>query len=115
MGKATGNQEELELEVKEEVTNEEKQLERQAQMAEKNAKQQLDAMKKVEITIPDDPLNPNDSVVPVGYNGIFYTIPRGVPTMVPEAIADIWRDSYNRTRVANQRIEDSTRKEVKIM
>ncbi|SDX05473.1 hypothetical protein [Paenibacillus sp. PDC88] len=104
-------QEELDLE----VTQEEKGLERQAAKAEKTILQQLKASKKVEITIPDDPQNPGDKVVAIGLGGVVYTVPRGIPTEVPEPIALIWRDSYNRTREANQRIEDSTRKEVKIM
>lgn len=92
-----------------------KSLERKAANAEKNAKQQLAAMKKVPLIIPDDPLNPGDKVVPIGFNGIVYTVPRGVQVDVPEAIAQIYQDSYTRTREANQRIEESTRKEVKVM
>lgn len=90
-------------------------LERKAANAEKSAAQVLKEMKKVEITIPDDPLNPGDKVVPIGFNGVVYTVPRGIPTEVPIAIAEIWRDSYNRTRAVNQRIEDSVKKEVKVM
>jgi hypothetical protein len=82
--------------------------------AEKSAAQQLKEMKKVNIIIPDDPQNPGDKVVPIGYNGVVYTVPRGIETEVPEAIANIWRDSYERTRAVNQRIEESTSKEVKV-
>lgn len=90
-------------------------LERKAASAEKTARQQLDAMKKVPLIIPDDPLNPGDKVVPIGFNGVVYTVPRGIQVDVPEAIYMIYQDSYSRTREANQRIEESTRKEVKVM
>ncbi|WP_028589431.1 hypothetical protein [Paenibacillus massiliensis] len=93
----------------------EKKLEKRAKAAEKTMLQKLRAMKKVEITIPDDTQNPGDKVVPISVNGVIYTVPRGIPTEVPEAVAEVWRDSYNRTRAANQRIEDSVNKEVKIM
>ena len=88
---------------------------KEAALAEKSAAQQLKEMKKVSIIIPDDPQNPGDRVVPIGFNGVIYTVPRGVETEVPEAIANIWRDSYVRTRAVNQRIDDSTKKEVKVM
>ncbi|MFD1136737.1 hypothetical protein [Paenibacillus urinalis] len=113
MARAEGNQEEMELQV--DLSQEEKGLERKAAKAEKTILQQLKASKKVEITIPDDPQNPGDKVVAIGLGGVVYTVPRGIPTEVPEPIALIWRDSYNRTREANQRIEQSTSKEVKIM
>lgn len=99
----------------EELVLDEGSLERKAANAEKSAAQQLREMDKVEITIPDDPLNPGDKVVPIGFNGVVYTVPRGIPTKVPVAIAEIWRDSYNRTREVNQRIDESTKKEVKVM
>lgn len=91
------------------------QLEREAAMSEMNAAQQLKAMPKVSLIIPDDPLNPGDKVVPIGFNGVVYTIPRGIQVDVPKAIADIWNDSYNRTRAVNERIDQSTKKEVKVM
>ncbi|WP_054958698.1 hypothetical protein [Paenibacillus dakarensis] len=88
---------------------------KEAAYAEKSAAQQLKAMPKVSIIIPDDPQNPGDRVVPIGFNGVVYTVPRGVETEVPEAIAKIWKDSYARTRAVNQRIDDSTKTEVKVM
>jgi selenocysteine lyase/cysteine desulfurase len=93
----------------------EKALERQAAAAEKSAAQQLKEMPKVQILIPDDPQNPKDKVVPIGFNGVIYTVPRGVLTEVPQAIAEIWNDSYIRTRAVNQRIENSTQQEIKVM
>lgn len=114
---AKNEEEQLELleTTPEKPSQEEKHLERKAKDAEKTIQQKLKAMKKVEITIPDDPQNPGDKVVPIGIGGIVYTVPRGIPTEVPEAIAEIWRDSYKRTREVNQRIDESTSKEVKIM
>ena len=99
----------------EELVIDEQSLERLAAQAEKTVAQQLKEMEKVEITIPGDPLNPNDKVVPIGFNGVIYTVPRDVPTKVPVAIAEIWRDSYKRTLEINQRIDDSVKKEVKVM
>lgn len=85
------------------------------QNTEKSVAQQLREMPKVNITIPDDPQNPSDKVQIIVFNGEVYTVPRGIPTDVPEAIAEIWRDSYVRTRAANQRIENSTNQEIKVM
>lgn len=97
------------------AVNTEKELERAAKDAEKSAAQQLKEMPKVQILIPDDPQNPSDKVVPIGFNGVVYTVPRGVLTEVPQAIADIWNDSYIRTRAVQQRIDQSTQQEIKVM
>jgi len=99
----------------EQLVMEEKGLERKAKTAEKDAEQQLKAMKKVTILIPDDPQNPSDKVVPIGFNGVIYTVPRGVPVEVPEAIAEIYNYSYTSTRATNARIENSTKQEIKVM
>lgn len=90
-------------------------LEKEAALAEKTTKALLDEMPKVKIIIPHDPQNPSDKVVPVGCNGVTYAIPRGVQVEVPQVIADIWNDSYSRTVAANNRIEESVDKEVKVM
>lgn len=94
---------------------ERKDLENQAKEEIRSAEQQLKDMPKVTIIIPDDPQNPNDKVVPVGWNGVIYTIPRGITVEVPYVIAEIWQDSYARTRAVNQRIEKSTKQEIKVM
>lgn len=99
----------------EEMVLDEQTLERMAANDQKSVAQQLKEMEKVEITIPDDPQNPEDKIVPVVFQGELYTVPRGIPTKVPIAIAEIWRDSYNRTRAVNQRIDESVNKEVKVM
>ncbi|WP_342416267.1 hypothetical protein NST83_01180 [Paenibacillus sp. FSL R10-2782] len=91
----------------------EKQLENQITREEKDFKKQLVKMKKVFMTIPEDPNNPDD-VVPVGWNGVIYTIPRGIEVEVPEVIRDIWRESYAKTQEVNKRIRDSVKKELKI-
>lgn len=95
-------------------SKEEKAQERKIAAAEKSFKKQLDGMKKVTLTIPEDPLNPDD-VVPVGWNGVIYAIPRGVEVEVPKVIADIWRESYQKTQEVNKRIRESTKKELKIL
>ncbi|PNQ82691.1 hypothetical protein [Paenibacillus sp. F4] len=91
----------------------EKKLESQIAREEKDYKKQLAKMKKVTMTIPEDPNNPDD-VVPVVWNGIVYTIPRGVEVEVPEVIRDIWRESYTKTQEVNKRIRESVKKELKI-
>jgi hypothetical protein len=93
----------------------EQQLEREAAESEKSMAQRLKEMPKVQILIPDDPQNPSDKVVPISCGGVTYAVPRGIPTEVPQAIAEIWNDSYVRTREAYGRIENSTRKEIKVM
>jgi len=99
----------------EQLVMEEKGLERKAKTVEKNAEQQLKSMKKVTILIPDDPQNPSDKVVPIGFQGIVYTVPRGVPVEVPEAIAEIYNYSYTSTRATNARIDNSISQEIKVM
>jgi hypothetical protein len=86
-------------------------LEKKIRQEEKTLKQQLDNMRKISIEIPEDPNNPDD-VVPVGWNGIVYSIPRGRMFEVPEAIYNIWKESHERTKAANKRIRESVTKEI---
>jgi len=65
---------------------------------------QLQARPKKTILIPEDPLNPNDFVVPVAINGVTYAIPRGQEFEVPDVIYDVWKESYTKTQEANRRI-----------
>lgn len=64
----------------------------------------LQALPKKTILIPEDPLNPNDLVVPVAINGVTYSIPRGQEFEVPDAIYDVWKEAYTKTQAANRRI-----------
>lgn len=89
-------------------------LEAQIALEEKSFKQQLAARPKVKISVPRDPSNPNDTQL-VGWNGVIYSIPRGVTVEVPDLIAQIWEESYNKTDEINMRIEESVTKEVKVM
>ncbi|OMD92990.1 hypothetical protein BSK49_00985 [Paenibacillus odorifer] len=95
-------------------STEEKAAERKLAKQENGLKQQLKKMKKVLLTIPEDPLNPDD-VVPIGWNGVIYAVPRGIEVEVPEVIANIWRESYQKTQEVNKRIRESTKKELKII
>lgn len=92
----------------------EKSLERQITKAERSYKSQLEGMKKVSLTIPEDPNNPDD-VVPITWNGITYAVPRGIEFEVPEVIRDIWKESYEKTQAVNKRIRESVKKEIKIL
>lgn len=94
--------------------NDEKNMEAQIAREEKNLKKYLDSMPKVPIEIPEDPDNPDD-VVPVGWNGIVYAIPRGQQFDVPKPIYDIWKESHQKTQAVNKRIRESVTKEIKIM
>jgi len=89
-------------------------LEAQIKKEEKTLKQQLDAFPKVMMEIPEDPNNPDD-VVPVGWNGIIYAIPRGRQFEVPQPIYDIWKYSYEQTKAVNKRIRESTKKEITVL
>lgn len=91
----------------------EQSAERKIAKAEKSLQAQLKAMKKVKLTIPEDPNNPDD-VVPIIWNGIMYSIPRGIEFDVPEVIRDIWQESYTKTQAVNKRVRESTKKELKI-
>lgn len=92
----------------------EKQLEKEIAAQEKTLKQQLNEFPKVTIEIPEDPNNP-DEVVPVGWNGIIYAIPVGKEFEVPKPIYDIWKESHQKTKEAQKRIDNSTKKELQIL
>lgn len=89
-------------------------LEAKIAKEEKTLKQRLEEMPKVKLRIPPDPANPNDVQV-VGWNGIIYTIPRGKSFEVPEVIAQIWEESYEKTEAINLKIEQSMDKDIKVM
>ncbi|WP_203289847.1 hypothetical protein [Metabacillus sp. cB07] len=97
----------------EELQKLEKNLEAQVKKDEKDTLQKLKAMKKVSIEIPEDPNNPDD-VVPVGWQGVIYSIPRGQQFEVPEVIYQIWKESHEKTKEINKRIRDSIKREIKI-
>ncbi len=82
---------------------------------EKELLKQLKEGPQTLIHIPEDPANPKDTSVPIGINGLFYQVQRGIDVQVPVPVAEIWRDSYMRTRIANDKIERSTTQEVKVM
>lgn len=96
------------------ANTDESNLEAQIRQGEKTLKDLLNAMPKVMIEIPEDPNNPDD-VVPVGWNGIIYAIPRGQQFEVPQAIYDIWKESHQKTQAINKRIRESVTKEIQIM
>lgn len=92
----------------------EKAAERELAKADKSFTEQLKKMKKVKLTIPEDPNNPDD-VVPITWNGITFAVPRGIEFDVPEVIRDIWQDSYSKTQAVNRRIRESVNKEIRIL
>ncbi len=100
--------------LEEKIKNSEASLEAQIKKEEKSLKQQLEAFPKVKMEIPEDPNNPDD-VVPVGWNGIIYAIPRGQQFEVPQPIYDIWKNSYDQTKAVNKRIRESTKKEIQVL
>jgi hypothetical protein len=80
---------------------------------EQSLKARLDAMPKKSIHIPDDDNNPGD-VVPIGWNGITYAVPRGIEFQVPEVIADIWQNSYSQTQKAKRKMTITENKEIAV-
>ncbi|MFK7695658.1 hypothetical protein [Paenibacillus sp. HJGM_3] len=104
-----------EMDLTEDTVKVEPSLEREAEMSARSAAKQLKAMPKKTIFIPIDPLNPDDKVAVVGFNGVFYTIPRDQEFEVPEAVYEIWKDSERRTREVYKRVDESTRKEVRVV
>lgn len=88
---------------------------RQAQLPQEDMdlKAVLDAMPKRKIMIPNDDLNPDD-VVPIGWNGIIYAVPRGKAFDVPEVIADIWENSYEQTMKARKKMTVSENRDIVI-
>jgi hypothetical protein len=97
-----------------EISQSERNMEAQIARQEKTLRQRLDEMPKVSIEIPEDPNNPDD-VVPVGWNGIIYAIPRGQQFEVPKVIYDIWRESHKKTQEVNKRIRESVTKEIQVL
>lgn len=95
------------------LAKQEKSMEAQITKQEKSLREQLESFPKVMIEIPEDQNNPDD-VVPVGWNGIIYAIPRGIQFEVPKPIYDIWRESHKLTQEANKRIRESVNKEIEI-
>lgn len=80
---------------------------------EQTLKAQLEAMPKKSIHIPEDEQNPGD-VVPIGWNGIVYAVPRGKSFQVPEVIADIWQNAYEQTQKAKRKIKITENKEIAV-
>lgn len=101
-------------ELEEQLKKHEAGLEAQVRELEKSAKQQLKEMEQVWLEIPEDPNNPDD-VVPIGWNGVIYSVPRGQRFKVPMAIYDVWNDSYTRTKEVQKRIRDSVKKEIQVI
>jgi predicted GTPase len=96
------------------TSEKEKSMEKIIEKQEKTLRQQLESFPKVPIVIPEDESNPDD-VVPVGWNGIIYAIPRGKQFMVPKPIYDIWKESHTKTQAVNKRIRESVTKEIKVI
>lgn len=92
----------------------EAQLEAQIKKEEKSMKELLNSFPKIMMEIPEDPNNPDD-VVPVGWNGIIYAIPRGRQFEVPQPIYEVWKYSYEKTKEVNKRIRESTKKEIQVL
>lgn len=80
----------------------------------KSTLKRLQERPKRSILIPEDPLNPNDLVVPVSVNGVTYAIPRGKRFEVPDVIADVWEDSYSKTQAANRKIKFQENRDIVI-
>lgn len=86
--------------------------ERHAREAEKSTLQQLKEMEQVSIQVPEDLVNEDEKVVIVGINGVFWPIERGKETKVPKVVAEVYRDSYERTRKVEKRM-NTTNTEMK--
>jgi hypothetical protein len=96
-------------------SNQEPLTEAQMQQEEKSLKAILAAMPKKKLLIPHDPNNPDD-VVPIGWNGVIYAVPRGIEFEVPEVIADLWNNHYTQTIATQQRMNKITRnKDIEVL
>lgn len=90
-----------------------KQSELELMQEEKSLKQQLAEMPKKSLEIPEDPANPGD-VVPIGWNGIIYAVPRGIEFEVPYVIYDIWKESQKASRQAQQKMDTLLKREIEV-
>lgn len=79
-----------------------------AREAEKSMLQQLKEMEQVHVHIPIDPNNEDDKVFIVGVNGVFWPIERGKTVKVPKAVAEVYEDSYERTKRVEKRMNTIT-------
>lgn len=61
------------------------------------------AMPKVTILIPKDPLN-KENAKWVCVNGVDYYLAVGKQIEVPECVAEVWNESYEKTQAAYERI-----------
>ncbi|MNW58809.1 hypothetical protein D3C74_366920 [compost metagenome] len=86
----------------------EENAEQMAREAEKSTLQQLKEMEQVPIHVPIDPTNEDEKVVIVGVNCVFWPIERGAEVKVPKSVADVYRDSYERTRKVEKRMNSIT-------
>ena len=60
---------------------------------EKKSAAPVKKQEKVKIVIPKDPINKNDSFVPVAINGYIYQIKRGETVEVPKEVARILKEA----------------------
>jgi multidrug efflux pump subunit AcrA (membrane-fusion protein) len=96
------------------IAADEAKMEKSLDKEEQSIKAYLKSCKKVNILIPENPMNPNE-VVPVVYQGVIYSIPVGQDFEVPQPIYDTWKYSYDMTRAANQKMDKVLKKEISIM
>ena len=96
------------------IAADEEKMEKSLDKAEKSIKDYLESCKKVNILIPENPMNPSE-VVPVVYQGVIYSIPVGQDFEVPSPIYETWKYSYDMTRKANQKMDKVLKKEISIM
>lgn len=103
---------------KEKIENKEHELKKDKEFAieERSFKEKLQAEKKVKVIIPLDPLNPSEPQI-VSVNGVTYSIPRGKEIEIPETIARVWQESYNKTIKSqlNARIVNLGKNDVEII
>lgn len=91
-----GNDIEIDKKIPEISVKDEIKAEKFIAKQEKSMKAKLQSQPKIKLMIPLDPLNPNEPAI-VGINGVIYSIPRGKEVEVPQQIAKVWTESYNKT------------------
>lgn len=60
---------------------------------------------KVKLRVPFNPMGTGDALIPININGFRWFLKPGETVEVPEEIAKIFEESYDRTAMANSRVK----------
>ena len=68
-------------------------------------KEDLMKQPKVKLRVPFNPMGTGDALIPININGFRWFLKPGETVEVPEEIAKIFEESYDKTAMANSRVK----------